>query len=123
MRGMILRVQDMSGRGPWRPGLSEKWVDAWRTEHLPPIYQELPAFAALVNNAHRDGFHIGCAARGKAGLLAWFSPMELFRLDDLGFHIVDASACEVLAETPNQIIIGSQQPLRMLPVAKLTAAA
>ena len=114
---MILRVQDKQGRGPWRPGLSEKWVDAWRTEHLPPIYQEFPAFFALVNAAHREGLHIGCAARGRDGLLAWFSPMELLRLHDLGFSLVDASDCEVLAETPNQIIIGSRAPLRALPSA------
>lgn len=120
---MILRVQDAVGRGPWRPGLSDRWVDAWRTESLPPIYEELPAFAALVNYAHRSGLHIGCAARGKSGLLAWFSPMELLRLDGMGFHIVDASVCEVLAETPNQIIVGSPQPLRLLPAANLAETA
>lgn len=117
----VLRVQDHKGRGPWRPGFSETWVDAWRTSHLPPIYQELPAFVALVNNAHRDGFHIGCAARGTEGLMAWFSPMELLRLSNRGFKVVDATGCEIIAETPHQIIIGSRKPLYMLPSAALEA--
>lgn len=122
-RDLILRVQDHNGRGPWRPGFSGQWVDAWRTDYLPPIYSELPGFVALVNKANRSGLHIGCAARGKDGLLAWFSPMELLRLDGLGFGVVDASHCEVLAETPHQIIIGSREPLRMLPSAYITGAA
>jgi len=111
----ILRVQDDRGRGPWRPGFSAGWVDSWRTECLPQVYQEIPDFAAIVARAKRDGMHVGCAARGMAGLLAWFSPMELCRLDDLGFQIVDASGCDVLAETPHQLIIGSNRPLRELP--------
>lgn len=119
---MLLRVQDREGRGPYRPGLSERWVDAWRTSQLPPIYEEVPSFVALVNNAHREGLHIGCAVRGLEAMLAWFSPMELMRLHDMGFGIVDASACEVLMETKHQLVIGSKSPLRDLPAAHLEAA-
>lgn len=119
---MILRVQDETGRGPWRPGFSDKWVDTWRTTQLPPIYDEIPHFVDLVNKAHHAGFHIGCAVRGREGLLAWFSPMELLRLADFGYGIVDARSCEIFAETPNQVLIGSREKLRMLPSAHLVPA-
>lgn len=112
---MILRIQDREGRGPYRPGLSQKWTDSWRTSQLPPIYQEVPAFAALVNNAHSEGLHIGCAVRGKDALFEWFSPMEILRLREMGFGIVDATGCEILMETQHQLVIGSKAPLHKLP--------
>lgn len=119
---MILRVQDSKGRGPWRPGLSEKWVDSFRTSQNPPIYEEYPEFVLKVREAHGRGLHIGCAARGRAGLLSWFSPMEIVRLSDMGFRVVDASACDVLHETPTQVLIASDRPLRLLrPVGGVAA--
>lgn len=118
----VLRIQDHKGRGPWRPGLSEKWVDAWRTAQLPPIYEEIPDFVSLVNRSHFDGFHVGCAVR-QANLLSWFSITELSRLSALGFGVVDASECVVLAETKHQLLIGSKRPLRELPSAILETEA
>lgn len=114
---MILRVQNKQGRGPWMPGLSSKWVDSFRTTQHPTIYHERPDYLDHVANAHKEGMHVGCAVRGRDGLLSWFSPMEIFRLYDLGFYIADASACDVLIETGTQMVIASQKPLRMLPHA------
>lgn len=93
------------------PGFSQKWVDSFRSSQHPPIYEELPDFRALVAKAHKSGKHIGCAVRGHAGIAAWFSPMELIRLRDLGFRVVDASGCEVLAETETQLLVASVKPL------------
>ena len=119
---MIMRVQNRQGRGPWMPGLSAKWVDAFRTEQHPPIYVECPDYLSHVEAAHNRGMHIGCAVRGKGKLLSWFSPMEILRLYDMGFYIADASACEVLVETPTQLIVASPRPLRLLPHAVSLAA-
>jgi len=119
---MILRIQNKQGRGPWMPGLSAKWVDSFRTAQHPPIYDERPDYLDHVANAHKRGMHIGCAVRGREGLLSWFSPMEIFRLYDLGFYIADASACDVLIETGTQLVIASPQPLRALPHAVEVAA-
>jgi hypothetical protein len=111
-------VQDRHGRGPWRPGFSHKWIDSFRTTHLPPIYQERSDFFAVCHEQHKVGKHLGCAALGKEGLFRWFSPMELMRLQGMGFYIADASKCQVVIETPNQVLVASDQPLKRLrPVA------
>lgn len=114
---MILRIQDKAGRGPWRPGFSDAWVDAWRTQQNPPIYVEVSNFREIVADAHKRGKHIGCAAKGMDGLLSWFSPMEIVRLHGMGFYVADASGCDVLAETPTQVLICSNTPLKNLPNA------
>lgn len=118
MMARILRVQDRKGRGPWRPGLSDRWTDPLRTGGLPPIYDEVPAFVALVNNAAREGLHIGCATREPL-LRKWFTRDELLRLFDLGFGVVTCDGCEILIETPHQLVIGSRRPLRDLMPAIL----
>lgn len=92
----LFRVQDRHGRGPWRPGFSAQWVDAFRTSQHPPIYEERPDWLDVCRAAQASGAHVGCAVDGMDALLSWFSPMELVRLYDLGFRIVDASDCEVL---------------------------
>lgn len=111
----ILRIQDKQGRGPWRPGFSDKWVDAWRTEGLPPIYEEVPNFAALAKRAHSEGMHVGCATRGIEGMKAWFSLTEMIRLFNAGYYVVRCDDCAVLVETPTQLIIASDKPLKNLP--------
>ncbi|KFI27789.1 hypothetical protein CN97_00820 [Haematobacter massiliensis] len=118
----ILRIQDRTGRGPWRPGCASKWVDAWRTSQLPPIYDDVHDFRKIVSGAHGAGLHIGCAVRGMDGLGKWFSPMELSRLITQGFGVVDASGCDVLAETEHQLLIASKWPLSRLPMAQVAIA-
>lgn len=113
----LLRVQDRQGRGPYRPGFSSRWVDSFRTVQHPPIYEERPDWLDLCRAAQSSGAHVGCAVDGMDALLSWFSPMELVRLYDLGFRIVDASTCKVLIRTPTQVVISSRQPLNKLPSA------
>lgn len=113
----LLRVQDQHGRGPYQPGFSSRWVDAFRTSQHPPIYEERPDWLDICRRAQSKGAYVGCAVDGMDALLTWFSPMELVRLHDFGFHIVDCSACEVLIRTPTQVVVSSRQPLKRLPGA------
>lgn len=113
----LYRVQDKSGRGPWRPGYSHKWVSDARDapDLLPPIFEELPSFKQVVTLAHTMGFHVGVAVCGWASFRAWFLPEELDFLRRDGFTVVQCDNCRVFAETPNQILIGSKAPLSALP--------
>ena len=113
----LLRVQDQHGRGPYRPGFSSRWVDAFRTSQHPPIYEERPDWLDVCRRAQSRGAHAGCAVDGMESLLSWFSPMELVRLYDFGFQIVDCSSCEVLIRTQTQVVIASRLPLKRLPPA------
>lgn len=116
MREKILRVQDRNGRGPWRPGFSDRWTDAWRITLPAPIYDEVPNFRNIVNEASKAGLHIGCASRGFKGLALWFSQIELLRLYEYGFQVFDASECDVLAETETQVLLSSKKPLKSLHI-------
>jgi hypothetical protein len=117
---MLLRYQDQSGRGPWRPGLSERWIDDSRRFDLPPLQEDFGIdFKPMVDAAFHRGLHLGTAVRGIEKFKEWFTDKERVNLALLGFRVVDASACEVLGETNWQVVIGSSAPLAELPAIHL----
>jgi hypothetical protein len=113
---MLVRVQDATGRGPWRPGFSDSWVSKTRVRFLPPIYSELgmTRFKRIVEQAHTDGLHVGCAVSLRR-LHEWFSDDERTALIGFGFRLVKADCCKHLATTQTQRLIGSPCPLSELP--------
>jgi hypothetical protein len=66
--------------------------------------------------AHQRGLYLGCAFRPERRTI-WFANNDIDRLLSLGFRIVDASKCEVLFESFEQVLIGCQFPLKFLPPA------
>lgn len=119
----LLRMQDPSGRGPWRPGFSAKWLDGVRDFSLPAVQQDFGVdWKPMIEAAFRRGLHIGVAVRGEEKFHQWFTPTERVKLAMLGFRIVDASGCEVLGETDWQVVIGSPDPLADLPLVNRVSA-
>lgn len=120
---MLLRMQDVNGRGPWKPGFSDKWVDDARDFSLPPLQEDFGFdLKPMVDAAFQRGLHIGTAVRGADKFNQWFTPGERVKLAMLGYQIVDASECEVLGETNWQVVIGSKAPLADLKLAPKIAA-
>lgn len=115
---VLMRIQDQSGRGPWRPGFSMKWIDPDKDDSLcPPMFVEFPKWRMAIDRAAREGLvHFGCCVRGEEGLLRWFTREELNRLRGFGFNIVDASRLVPICESDSQIIAASRWPLSYLPV-------
>lgn len=112
----LVRVQDGEGRGPYRPGFSDRWVSDRRVTFFPPIFSELGAarFKRIVDAAHSRGLHIGCAVSARR-LSDWFNDEERAKLIALGFRLVRVDECEHLATTQSQRLIGSPNPLHLLP--------
>lgn len=119
------RIQDASGRGPWRPGFSHQWIDPAKDDTLcPPMMHDFPQWTSQVAKAQREGLaHFGCCVEGIRGLHRWFTPSELHLLRMFGFRLVDAEPLTPIAVSPYQIIGASRWPLRMLPVLDWEIAA
>ena len=120
---LLLRVQDHSGRGPWRRGLSSQWVDDSRRFDLPSLQKDFGFnLKPMIDAAFKQGLHLGTAVRGADRFNEWFTAPERVKLAMLGFRIVDCSSCEVLGETKWQVLIGSPEPLKHLPLADSISA-
>lgn len=116
-RPHLYRIQDASGRGPWRPGFSHRWIDPDKDDRLcPPMMTDFPSWRRMINRSIDRGYlHHGCCVRGVHGVHRWFTTLELDRLRSLGFRLVDASSLTVVCESNSQIIGASRMPLSYLP--------
>jgi len=113
----LYRIQDKDGRGPWRPGFSEAWVDYGKDDRLcPPVQIEFPKWEKAIWRARGSGLaHFGCCVEGIRGIHQWFTPDEIRKLRGFGFRLVDASSLVSICTGKHQIIGGSVMPLAYLP--------
>lgn len=110
MRVQVVRVQDAEGRGPWRAGFSQRWIDDDApVGRLTETVMDLVPVERL--RALPPDLAYGCGCRTVAGLVAWFTPKERATLARFGFHIVAMQVDVVLAESPWQIVFGRRLPL------------
>ena len=105
----LYRVQHpKDGRGPFRPGLSEFWTDETGPPSLPAIFEEMEL--DLITRREPPGYVKGCAVRTLQHINQWFTPKEQRTLHALGFQIVQLSECEILAESPHQLLFRRPVP-------------
>lgn len=105
---LIYRVQDREGRGPWRPGFSEKWVDySEDKEVLLPTYIEMPGAA----DRRTIGYHVGVGCIYPDQLRRWFTAREYATLLDYGYRCVTFMGKAFLGESETQCMFESRKPL------------
>lgn len=109
MSEIIYRIQDKSGRGPYKPGFTHTWADKDRDESTrPPFFHE---FGFDVVRKALVGQAIGCGFRSIKQLKAWFSANEMDRLYAVGYVIVKIDADAILGESDKQLVFARNKPL------------
>lgn len=123
--GLIYRVQDAEGRGPWRPGFSRQWSD--REGWIPPAFWKDFGWdlTEVVRRVCPGEFH-GTGCRTLDGLTVWFSLREIRKLTRFGYHIVSFVPDRVIGESAYQVFFARRLPLRdgvvVVPWALLVTA-
>lgn len=107
LEATFFRVQDRDGRGPFKPGILDRWRDPDGADY-PPVQIE---FGLDWREEIPAGWHCGCAFRTIEQAARWFSPSECSRLADLGYQLVSLRA-RPLRESACQSIIVRPTPLR-----------
>jgi len=107
----IYRVQASDGRGPWRPGLSHHWVEDNSEERLLRHPSVLSEFGTQWLSEIPEGWHSGCACRSIDALLAWFTPLEMQRLESMGYEPVSLEAERIIRESKDQLVFTRRLPL------------
>lgn len=104
----VFRIQDADGRGPWKPGFSEKWVRQEPDTSLLPWFFEI----GPVHKKALFGEHVGCGCRTIEQLKLWFTEPEYRKLLRFGYKAVKMSIGRVLGESKIQCVFGCHQPLK-----------
>jgi len=103
----IFRVQDREGRGPFKPGFSNKWLDKNKDRSKLPVCDE---FTESLTGLPK-GKHFGYGCRTIDQLFSWFSLTELAKLRGFGYQVVKIRADVVIAESNTQVLFGRKKHL------------
>ncbi len=106
----IYRIQGADGRGPFRPGLTEKWIGDPRWADRPSLMEDFDMTEVL---ARVRGRNMGCGFRTPEQLTTWFDAQERAKLAKLGFHPVTMTVDEIVAESRTQLVFARVMPLRV----------
>ena len=99
----VFRIQDVNGRGPYKPGFSRVWLDADHEEakaHLVPWFEEL----GRVDRLALYGSVVGCGCVSVEQLRGWFTPSEYGRLVGHGYRAVKMDRVRILAQSSIQCV-------------------
>lgn len=108
-RIVAYRVQAHDGRGPWRPGWSQRWIDEDApADRLTETIMDLVPIEQLLTLPSTMAW--GCACRTLEALMAWFTRLERERLRAAGFYPVKLNVDVVLKESQWQMLIGRSRP-------------
>lgn len=108
---VVYRVQDADGRGPWKPGFSDKWVEDRPDEEylaLAPIFVEFPQLPKQFRTNH----HYGVGCRTIPDLRRWITKTEFETLKGYGYDCYEIRPQRIIAESDIQCVFESDRPLR-----------
>lgn len=107
----IYRVQDKQGRGPFRPGITDKWIEM-RPDHenLVPFFEEWKGFDPCCEAKQNEHLGVGCMTLEQ--LRRWFTETEYNRLRILGYRAVKVRADRILRSSDKQCVFVRNRALR-----------
>jgi len=104
----VYRIQDADGRGPWKPGFSQSWVEGRQDhENLKPWYEEFGRVDQLLCTWE----YAGSACESAEQLRRWFTKREYKRLRKAGYSAVKIKIGRILAISKIQCFFARNQPL------------
>lgn len=105
---IVYRVQDINGRGPWKPGFSQLWVEPSKDhDKLIPWFHEFERIDFQLLPKESAGY--GCLSLEQ--LRRWFTELEYQKLVEYGYQAVKIKAAKILASSPLQCVFTRLQPL------------
>lgn len=108
---VVFRVQDRDGRGPWKPGFSDRWVED-RTDAEYDALAPFPLEVLLSLRRDAGGGHMGFGCTSPEQLRLWFRPGEYRWLMRHGYHAVKMEVDAILAASASQCAFARSKPLR-----------
>jgi hypothetical protein len=109
----IFRVQDIEGRGPYKPGFSHLWTNAHHHERNPSIFEDFKISPVELKKFLFHSENAGCAFRSQQSLKDWFQLSERLRLEEMGYFIVSMLVDRIVLESDRQLIFARKRPLRL----------
>lgn len=108
-KSKVYRIQDAHGRGPWKPGFSQKWVRKTPDYELVPWYVDWVGFNPTLEISAKEVAGTGC--RTIEQLKRWFNHDEYHTLRILGYRSVEIEVDRILRGNNKQVVFARGKPL------------
>lgn len=107
MKTIVYRIQDKEGRGPFKPGYTETWLDSDRT-YFPkaPIREQL-----WIQKIADPELRLAFACETIEQIKNWVSKTEYERLKKDGYNVVKI-AVDKIWKLDGQLIVGRKKQYR-----------
>ena len=97
----VYRVENKQHRGPYQPGITEKWMDEKPYHNKETFMVE---FGVEFLNDRQPGEMFYCGFLDLSQLCNWFSFSELAKLRKLGFIVRIVDAHRIIHSSENQTV-------------------
>ena len=110
----IYRIQDAAGRGPFKPGFTDTWLEDRSDadyKRLKPSFVEFPGILGTMHMLAANYFcGSGCLSLDQLRL--WFTPTEYATLRKLGYQAVQLDADRIVARSDVQCVFARKRAFR-----------
>lgn len=111
----IFRYQDDEGRGPFRPGMTDRWLVEHEGKPNGLVLELGPSGLRCAINCfakkHREIHNLGFGCVSIDGLFKWFTREERETLKMLGYDLVAMQVDGVVAENRDEVLFARRRPL------------
>lgn len=107
MKFTVYRIQDKDGRGPFKPGYTEKWMDKDRTFFPKAVINQQIHIQRIAD----PDLHLAYVCESVEQLKKWFSPTEYEYLKKCGYSAVRMSV-DTIWTCEDQAIAGRKKQYR-----------
>jgi len=111
----VFRYQDNEGRGPFKPGMTERWLVDHESKPKGLIQRIGPHGVRFAINCfvrkHAEIHNLGFGCATIDGLFRWFTREERIMLHGFGYRMVAMQVDGIVAENDDEIIFARRMPL------------
>jgi hypothetical protein len=102
---IVYRIQNSQGRGPFKPGFSERWVDNNRTYFHDAHIKEM----IKVKKLAAPDLKLAFACKSIEDLQKWVNKAEYEKLKKFGYYAISLEV-EYIWPLDGEIIVGRKKP-------------
>lgn len=110
----IFRYQDNDGRGPFKPGMTDRWLVDHKSKPIGLIEvdpMKVRRAIYMFSKLNRGEHHFGFGCKTLDDLFRWFIPEERKYLKTLGYQIVSVRGHLILGNE-SEVLFSRRYPLK-----------
>jgi len=110
----VYRMQDGAGRGPFKPGFTDTWLEDRTNDEYEALKPAFKSFPGILWQMHQlsGKYHCACGCLSLDQLRLWFTPSECVTLSRHGYTAVEMEADLIIQSDSTQCVFARKRAIR-----------